>query len=142
MKCLRITCFILSALSLLAPLLNAAGVWDDGYRPYQDVAPEYLEIRVLRVDQQRGGALNGSNSRVNIQAEVLQVFRSGSGLRPGNTINLSYIRKSEAGTGSLEPSIPKEGATVPAFLRKKGIVMNLRPCITASSPSPLINCWL
>jgi hypothetical protein len=99
--------------------LNAEKAWDDGYRPYQDVAPEYLEIKIIKVQLNDGGALFGSASKVVLQAEVAQVFRSSTGLQPGNSILITYKRKSEAGPLVLQPSIPKEGSTVPAFLRKK-----------------------
>lgn len=109
-------------LPLFAAQAEKGETWDDGYRAYQDVAPEYLEITVSKVELKDGGSLFGSNSNVQVQAAVSQVFRSASGLRQGRNIVIAYSRKSQAGPLSLQPSVPKEGQTVPAFLRKKGDV--------------------
>ncbi|MDZ4787762.1 MAG: hypothetical protein SH807_02370 [Blastochloris sp.] len=115
-------CFLLLLLTL--PMLNcrAEKAWDDGYRPYQDVAPEYLEIRVTQAQVKGAGSFYASSSTVELRAEVTQVFRSSSGLAPGNPITIRFKRKSQAGSATLEPSIPVEGKVVPAFLRKKGNV--------------------
>jgi len=110
--------------SLLLCLLTvltarAEKAWDDGYRPFQDVAPEYLEIKIIKVTLKDGGSMFSSNSKVELEADVNQVFRSTSGLQQGSRIVINYTRKSQAGPMTLQPSIPREGQTVPAFLRKK-----------------------
>jgi hypothetical protein len=116
MKC----CYQLLALLLTSALtLQAEKAWDDGYRAYQDVAPEYLEIQITRVILKDGGSMFGTNSRVELQATVSQVFRSSTGLQPGKTILINYTRKSQAGPLTLDPTLPQEGQTVPAFLRWK-----------------------
>jgi hypothetical protein len=115
--------YLLALVFLPVLALHAAkreNTWDDGYRAYQDIAPEYLEISISKVEIKDGASMFGSSSKVEVQAEVTQVFRSASALKQGSRIVIAYTRKSAAGTNTLEPSIPKEGETVPAFLRKKG----------------------
>lgn len=117
MKILRTLLVVLALSSFNA---SAAGNWDDGYRPYQDVAPEYLEIEVNKVTTDAGSSFYASSSRVTIEARVTQVFRSSTGLTIGAPLTIAYTRKSQAGTAVLEPTIPAQGSVVPAFLRKKG----------------------
>lgn len=117
MKILRILPVILALSSLHA---SAASNWDDGYRPYQDVAPEYLEIEINKVITDAGSSFYASSSRVTIEARVSKVFRSATGLVNGTPLTITYTRKSQAGTAILEPTTPQQGSVVPAFLRKKG----------------------
>jgi len=55
----------------------------NGDRAFQDFAPEYLEIRVLNVQViTENDLFNQGKSRIKIQAEVRQSYRSATGLQP------------------------------------------------------------
>ncbi|MDR2463149.1 MAG: hypothetical protein LBD30_05155 [Verrucomicrobiales bacterium] len=92
-------------------------------RVFQDYAPEYLEIRAVSVQTAADtGWFNNGKSRVKIQAEVTQVYRSASGLRTGQKIQIDFDRKNSTGFGDTQPTVPAEGAVTTAFLRKAGAI--------------------
>ncbi len=115
---------------------NPTEPWDDGYRRFQDYAPEYLEIKVTHVEtRQSNGFFSGAKTNVSIEAQVQRVFRSTSGLQPGGTILIHYTRKPTAGSADLNAPIPEENKIVPAFLRKSGALYE--PAAYHHSFSPL-----
>ncbi|MDD5261265.1 MAG: hypothetical protein PHD76_05380 [Methylacidiphilales bacterium] len=135
--CLWITLCSLQLLCLAAHAqTNPSEPWDDGYRRFQDYAPEYLEIKVTHVEtRQSNGFFSGAKTNVSIEAQVQRVFRSASGLQPGGTILIHYTRKATAGSADLNPPIPEENKIVPAFLRKSGALYE--PAAYHHSFSPL-----
>ncbi len=97
--------------------------WDDGYRAYQDTAPEYVEVEIQEVKRRNLKTLwfASSNRDIYVQAKVLKVFRSEAGLRPGHLIPILYKRKVAAGLSiGDEPVPPPIGEIVPAFLKYDG----------------------
>jgi len=95
--------------------------WDDGYRVFQDQAPNFVRIEVLNINVDNNRALwfASASDRVEIEARVLQVIRSEDDLQPGMLIPILYNRKAVAGgTFSTTPSLPEVGSVVPAFIRK------------------------
>jgi hypothetical protein len=97
--------------------------WDDGYRAYQDIAPEYLEVEIQEVKKRNTNTLwfASSNRDIYIQAKVLNVYRSEAGLRPGHLIPILYKRKVAAGLSiGDQPVPPPVGEVVPAFLKYEG----------------------
>lgn len=97
--------------------------WDDGYRDYQEIAPEYVEVEIQEVKKRDLQTLwfASSNRDVYIQAKVLKVIRTEAGLRPGHLIPILYKRKVAAGLSiGDEPVPPPVGEIVPAFLKYEG----------------------
>jgi hypothetical protein len=93
----------------------------DGDRVFQDYAPEYLEIKVTGMQiGMENHLFNNGKSQIRLQAEVLRVYRSGSGLRAGQTIPINYERKNSTGFGDTQPTMPKKGDVTAAFLRQDG----------------------
>ncbi len=96
---------------------------DDGYRVYQDHAPNFIRIEITNVSVNSNKTLwfAASSDRVEVEARVLQVIRSKDGIQPGMLIPIIYDRKAAAG-GSFAntPGIPKRGEILPAFIKVKG----------------------
>ncbi|MDR1144674.1 MAG: hypothetical protein LBK71_00865 [Verrucomicrobiales bacterium] len=92
----------------------------DHGRAFREHAPEHLEIKVLKVQiAARSGLFHQGQSLIKIQATVTQVYRSGAGLQPGQTILIHYARKNSIGCGDIQPTVPAEGAVTAAFLRQQ-----------------------
>ncbi len=97
--------------------------WDDGYRIFQDHAPNFVHVEILNVTSDSNKALwfASASDRVEIEARVLKVIRTKNGLRPGMIIPIIYNRKAAAGgTFAETPGIPDKGAILPAFIKIKG----------------------
>jgi|GEM_PF-862946 len=119
----RTVCLTVLLAAMASPVRaqSANQTWDDGYRRFQDVSPEYLEIRVTKVaTKEDHGFFGGVSTQITLQASVDRVFRSQSGIQPGQNIIIQFTRQANAGTGDLIPPIPPENQIIPAFLRKKG----------------------
>ncbi|MEO0454004.1 MAG: hypothetical protein AAFY98_07685 [Verrucomicrobiota bacterium] len=94
--------------------------WDDGYRTFQEIAPEYVEIEVQEVKTRQKNALwfASSNGDIFIKAKVVKVYRTEANLRPNLLIPILYSRKKIAGTPiGNQPLPPEVGEIVPAFLK-------------------------
>ncbi|MDR1192516.1 MAG: hypothetical protein LBK60_12775 [Verrucomicrobiales bacterium] len=95
------------------------GVRPNGNRVYQDHAPEYLQLKILDVQSVKDESwFRQGQSHITVQAEIIQVQRSASGVRPGQRIDIHYQRKNSIGPGDPQPTVPIAGAITPAFLRK------------------------
>jgi hypothetical protein len=92
----------------------------NGNRAFQDYAPEYLEIQPVTVQViAENDLFHQGRSIIKIQADILQVYRSGAGLKPGQKIQINYERKNSIGFGDVQPGIPAEGVATAAFLRSE-----------------------
>jgi hypothetical protein len=109
-----------------------------GDRAFQDFAPEYLEIQPLKVQIiTENNLFHQGKSIIKIQADVLQVYRSNSGLKSGQKIQINYERKNSAGFGDTQPTIPAEGVVTAAFLRKEKDQNNFVPAAQQYTFAPL-----
>jgi outer membrane protein OmpA-like peptidoglycan-associated protein len=103
----------------IMPLQAGAELPPSAYAGFQQSAGEKLDIRVIEVETSGWlRALVFKDVRVAVQAEVLRVDRSASGLLPGKTIYISYRQEKRSagwvGPGQV-PSLSK-GEVRPAFL--------------------------
>jgi hypothetical protein len=110
-------------LGLFAPLFLSAAESDDGFRIFQNSAPEFVKIEVTSVDvANTGGVFSSNATRVAATARVIDVIWSRSGLSPGATIEIRYAHRARGGSSAETPPILKAGSIVPAFLVRKGAV--------------------
>lgn len=72
---------------LLMPVLQAE-LPPSAYESMQAKAPEYLRIEVLRVNVEPGES--PTQQRVHVVALTTEVFRTKSGLKPGEIVNILY----------------------------------------------------
>jgi hypothetical protein len=92
-----------------------------GDRAYQDVSPEYIEIKVNKVEiKEEQGMFHSGQSLIKIQTDITQVYRTATGLKPGQPLQIIFQRKNSIGYGDIQPTIPSEGSYTVAFLRKDG----------------------
>lgn len=92
------------------------------YGDMQKKAPESLVIKVLSVRTEEKKGLSYDKVSVVLRARVERVNRTGSGLRKGDVIQISYEQRRNRTfiTGPSAIPVLKKGETVPAFLRKNG----------------------
>ena len=85
-------------------------------------APEKMIIDIISVRKNSKGFLWGptANQEVEIEARVVEIDRSKSGMVPGSIIRIRYERPTMASTELSPPPIPKQGRSTPAFLVKRG----------------------
>jgi len=141
--------------ALAAAVLFAAILWPVAaaraeiepkyYREWQDKASEVLTIRVgavkpvVTTDRHQGSDALLIQTRVEAEATVEAVERSGSGLKPGDTIRIQYTttRSEPPMVGPRPLPVLKRGETVPAFLLavSKGLYA---PAAKGASFEPLI----
>jgi phenylpyruvate tautomerase PptA (4-oxalocrotonate tautomerase family) len=72
---------------LLVPLLHAE-LPPSAYESLQRKAPEYLKIEILQVNVERGET--PTQQKVHIIALATDVFRTASGLKPNEILNIYY----------------------------------------------------
>lgn len=115
---------LLAILALTAVFpLPAAEPKDDGFRTYQDAAPEFVRIEVLEVRTGgTSGVMKSNQTPVEANARVIEVLRSTTGLTPGTSIQIRYNHRARGGTSAETPPILESGQVVPAFLIRKGTV--------------------
>ena len=90
------------------------------YKEWQQVAPEYLEIKVRSIKTSETDAGEYRSFEVIVEAEALAVERSASGLKPGAKIHISYqhrIYKYPLAGASQVPILAHD-KIYPAFLKK------------------------
>lgn len=110
--------FLLAAWSFM-PGIHAAS--DDGFRIFQDAAPEFVRVEVSDVQVAETRGIFGANrTRVSATGRVIEVFRSASGLAPGSLIEIRYDHQARVGASAETPPILESGRVVPAFLARKG----------------------
>jgi hypothetical protein len=93
------------------------------YKQWQQAAPEYLEIKVRSSKTSETDAGEYKSIDVVIEAEVLSVERSASGMMPGARIRISYqhrIYKQPLAGASQVPILGRD-KIYPAFLKKVAV---------------------
>jgi hypothetical protein len=94
----------------------------EAYQNLQEKAPEVLKIRADEVISKSEGIFDRSNWSETVQATVLAVTRTESGLKSGDKITLHYTRRvPKAGwVGPSPPAQLKKGHEYTAYLAKGG----------------------
>ena len=102
---------------LLIPALHAE-LPPSAYESMQAKAPEYVRIEVLRVDVEPGDS--PTQQRVHVVALTTEVFRTSSGLKPNEIVNIFYsVTEHPPGwAGPGEVPIPNEKERSVAYLVK------------------------
>jgi len=90
------------------------------YKQYQEQAPEYVTIKVISVS--RDWKIFSSRRTVTVEARVITVQRTRSGLKENDTITIRYIHftPSRGWVGPRPIPLLEEEKTYPAFLKKSG----------------------
>jgi hypothetical protein len=116
-----LTCGFLAA-ALLASSRVAAELPPSVYEEKRSAAPEVHRIRVRDVSTGICIPVLCSNQSVTVQAEVIEVVRSGSGIRQGDRIEIRYdhFRPGEGWVGPSPIPILKKGAEYTAYLESDG----------------------
>lgn len=113
-----------AAFAIIALIGGSLEIWaelpPDAYKSYQYSAAEALTIKVKSVQIVKRKEDGGTRWAITAEAQVESVTRSASGLRPGDSIRISYshLESKEPIAGPSEPDILQEGRTYPAFLAK------------------------
>jgi hypothetical protein len=104
---------------LLALTALHAELSPDHYRRLQAEAPESLVLLIGKVDTQSGLAPDGLSIDVTVTAQVKQVLRSRSGLKPGANVTIRYqvLLPATPLPGPSQPPVLGKGETKPAFLK-------------------------
>jgi hypothetical protein len=99
----------------LMPVLRAE-LPPSAYELMQAKSPEYLKIEVLRVSVEPGET--PTQQRVNVVALATEVFRTASGLKPNDLLNISYVvtEHPRGWAGPGEVPIPTEKERSVAYL--------------------------
>ncbi|MFD0896062.1 hypothetical protein ACFQ5Q_20800 [Luteolibacter ambystomatis] len=92
----------------------------DVYAHYQAEAPEVLQIRVEQVSSKPIGLFDWSKRIESVQATVLKVTRSKSGVKKGDRISIRYERLIPKGGWAGPSPAPQleKGKEYPAYLEK------------------------
>ena len=116
------------------------------YREWQERATEALVVRVTSVkssvasEKHSSGGFTLVHTRVEAEARVEKVERTGTGLKQGDTIRIQYVstRPEPPMPGPRSIPVLKRGESYPAFLLpvSKGLYA---PAAKGASFEPLIN---
>lgn len=106
-----LVCLSASALAELPPYV---------YRDMQAKSPERLTIKVKSVKTQERDEPDRRLIDVTVEAEVTEVARTASRLKPGQSIRIRYTHSDfkQPMAGPSQVPILREGETYPAFLGK------------------------
>lgn len=90
------------------------------YRDMQAKSPERLTIRVKSVKTEERDESERKLIAVTVEAEVVEVARTASELKPGQTIRIRYTHTEykQPISGASQVPVLREGETYPAFLGK------------------------
>jgi hypothetical protein len=126
---MRKRCVAVAILLILGTAVQA-DLSPEVYKDLQRKAPEALYIQVTSVDLHRRFAKPAGCGffdfevirEVKVEARVLRVFRSESGVRPGDVIDISYssIRRCSDWNGPRSIELLRSGDRVYAFLTRRG----------------------
>jgi hypothetical protein len=110
---------LLACLLLLSLGDLRAELTTDHYRRLQEEAPEALVLQVGEVSTKVTLGKDGKMTDVSATATVKSVARSKSGLKPGDTVRLSYtiITTVIPMPGPSQPKVLAKDETVRAYLR-------------------------
>ena len=88
------------------------------YESMQAKAPEYLKVEILRVDVEPGE--NPTQQKIHLVALVTEVFRTASGAKPNEIVNIVYtVTEHPRGwTGPGSVPIPGEKEKTVAYLSR------------------------
>lgn len=106
-------CLALVVVHLASATASLAEIAPQYRRRAQDSAPEAVMIRVTRL----GETCSGQDCSFDVDAEILCVLRSATGLRRGDTARIKYRSNFEL-LGSTVPRV-SHGGVYPAFLAHK-----------------------
>lgn len=109
------------------------------YEEMQRKSPEVMKIHVNKVESERLGLLDFSGDRRQaVEATVISVTRTGSGLKAGDAIVIRYIARNPDEEMARPSPIPqlKEGKEYPAWL-SKAKAGHYEPAARGYSFSPL-----
>ena len=133
---MRERCLVIAILLILATAV-LADLSPDVYKDLQRKAPEALSIQVSSVDVHRSFAKPSSCSffdfevirKVKVEARVLRVVRSGTGVRPGDVIEIEYssISRCSDWNGLRSMQLLRKGDLVFAFLSRRGRTASFEP---------------
>jgi hypothetical protein len=106
-----VVCLSASALAELPPYV---------YRDMQAKSPERLTIKVKSVKTEERDEPERKLIAVTAEAEVVEVERTASELKPGQTIRIRYTHTDykQPMAGPSQVPVLREGETYPAFLSK------------------------
>jgi len=123
-RCITVAILLIVAAAVLADLSP------DVYKNLHKKSPEILEIRVLSVDMHRHFAKPSSCSffdfevirRAKVEARVVRVVRSASGVHAGDVIEIEYssIRRCSGWNGPRSIPLLRSGDQRYAFLARRG----------------------
>jgi hypothetical protein len=136
-RCVAIAIFLILATAILADLSP------DVYKDLQRKAPEALSIQVLSVDVHRRFAKPAGCSffdfevirNVEVEARVLLVVRSETGVHPGDVIEIEYpsISRCSDWNGPRSIQMLRTGDRVYAFLARRGRTISFDPAARGAS---------
>ena len=141
-RCLTIAIFLMIATAVLAELSP------DVYRDLQRKAPEVLYIQVSSVDVHRRFAKPSGCPffdfevirEVKVNARVLRVARSATGVRPGDVIEIEYssINRCSGWSGPRSIQMLRNGDRVYAFLARRRRTAGFEPAARGATFSDAI----
>lgn len=90
------------------------------YRDLQQEAEEELRVQVWKVTSKPAGIFDRSHWTETVEATVVEVVRSKSGVKKGDVISIIYGRQvpKKGWVGPSPPPQLKEGGEYPAFLKR------------------------
>lgn len=122
---------------LIVSTAALADLSPDVYKDLQRKAPEVLSIQVSSVDVHRSFAKPSGCAffdfevirNVNVEARVIRVVRSATGVHPGDVIEIEYSSISRCSDWNGPRSIPllRKGEMVYAFLARRGRTASFDP---------------
>ena len=125
------------AILLIVTTAVLADLSPDVYKDLQRKAPEVLYIQVSSVNVHRRFAKPSSCSffdfevirEVKVEARVIRIVRSGTGIRAGDVIEIDYLSISSCSGVNGPRSIPmlRNGDRVYAFLARRGRTKSFEP---------------
>jgi hypothetical protein len=115
----KISCLIFALIVGSIPL-TLAELPPSVYQQWRQAAPESLAIKVLSVKQTVQNEPNEKRVGVAVQAQVLTVERSQSGIKPGAIITINYVHHEYDRTlaGPSQVPILRAGQECSAYLKK------------------------
>lgn len=130
-RCIAISIFLILAAAVMADLSP------DVYKDLQGKAPEALYIQVSSVDVHRSFAKPSGCSffdfevirNVKVDARVVRVIRSETGVHPGDVIEIEYSSISRCSDWNGPRSIPllRKSDLAYAFLARRGRTASFEP---------------
>ncbi len=135
---LGLSVLCLSVLGLALASTARAELPPDAYRSMQQSAPEAVVLRVQAVETSICWFWLCDGRDVTLKAEVGEVTRSASGLKPGQHIEIRYRHVPLDGRSGPRPiRVVAEGETTPAFLEQTA-AGHFRPAARGASFQGLV----